>query len=71
MRRFLGWCIYTVGRRHRNVQGAMDNVQIREYGGGVAGIGADGAANGNVQISELGACGAALFLFSPPPPVSA
>lgn len=43
----------------------MDNVQIREYGGGAAGIGDNGAANGNVQISELGACGAALFLFSP------
>lgn len=33
--------------------------------GGAAGEGANGTANGNVQISELGACGAALSLFSP------
>lgn len=50
---------------NRNVQCTMDNVQIREYGGEAAGIGDNGAANGNVQISELGTCGAALFLFSP------
>ena len=52
-------------KANRNVQCTMDNVQIREYGGGAAGEGANRAANGNVQISELGACGAALFLFSP------
>ena len=49
----------------QSTRGRMGMCKSDSSCGGAAGIGANGAANGNVQISELGACSAALSLFSP------